>query len=122
MRRHRPNGCFSPHYCGPQGMGPGAVSPMGVGPTAYSPMGGGPMGSPPTALGPTRVAPVQRVVHPTQYMVRQRTTRYPIEHIYPVHTHNVHNHVREHYHRTVCSESHQDCCYDVQCGSMPGRR
>lgn len=115
MRRYRSMACF-PKQCAPAYQG-SMMSPSGASPSTV-----GPMAMAPGPYGPTNVAPTQRVVHPTQNIVRQRNTRYPIEHIYPVHTHHVHNHVREHYHRTVCSESKQDCCYDIQCGMMPRGR
>lgn len=108
MRRHQPRGCLPMGYA-PMGPTPMGVSPTGVGPTAFAP-----------GLRPSRVAPVQRMVYPTQTQVRQRTTRYPIQHVFPVHTHHVNNHIREHHCRTVYSQSHQDCCYDVNVNCPKG--
>jgi hypothetical protein len=105
----------------PMGMSPAQMGPQAVSPQAISPMA--PVPAPGPMTGPTNVAPVRRVVHPTQYQVRERTTRYPIENIYPTHTYNVHNHVCEYSCCSPHTESHQDCYYNVNVPTMrPMRR
>lgn len=101
----------------PMGVSPAQMAPQSVSPQAMAP---GPLSNP--MMGPTNVAPLRRIVHPTQQQVRQRTTRYPVENVYPTHTHNVHNHICEY---TSCyphTESYQDCYYSVNVPPRPMRR
>jgi hypothetical protein len=88
----------------PTGAMGGPVVPTGVAPTAGVPY--------PTGV-PTNVAPVRRIVHPTRYNERHTVTRYPIENVYPSHTHNVHHNVCEYYCCYPHTESHQTCKHVV---------
>jgi hypothetical protein len=117
---------IKPTYHMPTGVSP-AQMPMGVSPTQMAPQAVSPQAmtpglAPGAMMGPTNIAPLRRIVHPTQQQVRQRTTRYPVENVYPTHTHHVHNHICEY---TSCyphTESYQDCYYSVSMPPRPMRR
>ncbi|WP_081791830.1 CotD family spore coat protein [Caldalkalibacillus mannanilyticus] len=105
---------------GPTGVIPGQVpAPMTPAP-GFAPTGVGPAPFP-TGV-PITVAPVRRVVHPTRYSERQSVTRYPIENVYPSHTHNVHHNVCEYYCCYPHTESHQVCNHTVNHCCPPPRR
>jgi hypothetical protein len=87
--------------------------PTGVAPTAAAAF--------PTGA-PAQVAPVRRVVHPTNYMERHTVTRYPVLNVYPSHVHNVHHNVQEQHCAYPHSVSNQCCNHVVNHCCPPPRR